>query len=224
MTGRGLCGFHHRGRNIPSVPNAVSPSWSEGGETGNFKKHLAAGRLPVPGPKHETRMHNHPGKSPLDFSLNNRLSFPFGHDIGAKNGAGQSRLLGGGMIDASQTKRIDTGDMHQPGTYGTGGSCGVSRPFHIDQSMLLFLRPADVYMPGGMNDDIHAFGRLAHIAGIDNVSSSPFYFETSKRAQVFRGTRKDAHLLANFQEAANNVISQQPGSPGNEIFHCCNFS
>jgi len=97
--------------------------------------------------------------------------------------------------------------MHQARTDGSGRDRRVSRPFHIDESMLFFLGPADMHMSGGVDDYVDALHSLQHIGRIDDVAGPPIDVEAGEGTRVFARARENAHLFTDFQQSANDVVS-----------------
>src|SRR6185436_6006620 len=72
---------------------------------------------------------------------------------------------------------------------------------------------------GGMDDDVRPLRGALHGSSVPNVAGSQINIEPLKGALVGAGAMENPHLFADLQQAADDVVSEQAGCPGDQVFH-----
>jgi hypothetical protein len=95
----------------------------------------------------------------------------------------------------------------------------VARPPHIDLLVQIGLPPAEVNMPGGMDDGVDAPAGDSHRCRIANVARHALHGQIGQRPGIARGTGQDADLGVGRQKLPHDVVAQEARGPCNEILH-----
>src|SRR5262245_26665959 len=95
----------------------------------------------------------------------------------------------------------------------------IPRSFHIDGPVLIELRPAQMYITGGMDDNLDASARLGNSRGIAHVAGHAFESQSVECSRIARCSGQHTDTFAGGQKLADYIVTHQPCGPRNQVLH-----